>query len=267
MLKIPIMRASPRRILPTHWAIISAVLLAAGFFGFEAPALIVCAIFVGARSRRPALALGFLAVPLGVLLTLGILAWNSLRPRFQGMGLPGTASFNLDRNTRCYQTTGGCMGNGCEWLKEWPQNFGLSLMCATFGPPPHTYHGPYPTNEEIQSLINNAPLIPLDEFLDGKMTIQGRQIELGKQTVDRLFSDLGILFPDSPVTGSRTEVRAGIFQESCLVIGARASGNPAVGLPETEGVYLFELKGLKPFARFVFKGHAYRIPWLLTSRP
>jgi hypothetical protein len=172
--------------------------------------LIACAV-----RWRSALALSpVLLSPVIALFAVGISDWFSKRPQFYGMGLPGMEFFNLDSKTRCYRTTGGCVVTGGEWLFEIPHNAGLKTMCAVFGPPRHTYHGPYPTLEQALTLTTNAPATPVQKFLDGQVVLPGNSVELSKKTTEDLLFDFGNIFAGADFEGVTTEVKLRCFKSN-----------------------------------------------------
>jgi hypothetical protein len=222
---------------------------------------IVCA--VRWRSVRALSVLLF--SPVTVLFAFGISDWFSRRPQFHGMGLPGMEFSNLDSKTRCYHATGGCVVTGGEWLFEIPHNVGLEMMCAVFGPPTKTYHGAYPTIEQALVLTTNAPPTPIRRFLDGQVVTRSKSVELGKKTIEDLLFDFGNVYAGTELDGVATEVKAAVFQEQCLVVRVRTTDRDGGPDGESDGVYLFDITEVRPFARFVLKGHAWRrIPRLLT---
>jgi len=220
-------------------------------------------LIVAIRWRSFGTAATILIGPFVVLFATGIADWFSQRPQVWGMGLPGMEFFNLNPATRCYRATGGCVVWGGEWLVEKPHNEALKLMCAAFGPPRRTYHGAYPTLEEALEFMAHAPLIPRQEFVSGRFVLDGNHVKLGEQTVTDLLFDLGnfgaLMDDDSYIT----EFRAAVYQKECLIIRVHTKDLDSRDHREWDGLYLFDAKRLKPFARYVRKGQPDRIPRLL----
>jgi hypothetical protein len=74
-------------------------------------------------------------------------------------GLPFIETFNLDPETRCRQTTSGCIVRGNEWCTHDSYNFAIRLMILCFGEMPREYHGPYPSREEaISTFAQGVPV-------------------------------------------------------------------------------------------------------------
>ena len=183
------------------------------------------------------------------------------------MGLPGNEFFNLDPATRCFRSTGGCIVNGDEWMTQFPHNAGLRFMTTLFGAPRGTYHGPYPTKEEAMLVTETVSETPAKLFLQGKVLVGGKEIELGTEKIQMLLQDFGMVFFDANLDDSHRRVRAQVFQERCLVlrVGTREVVPNGSVLDESEGIVLFDLDGLRPFARYVLSGHAERLPRLLMN--
>lgn len=49
------------------------------------------------------------------------------------------------------------MVDGSEGFWQEPNNVAVRLMASVFGPMPGTYHGPYPTKEEVRALLRENP--------------------------------------------------------------------------------------------------------------
>jgi hypothetical protein len=215
------------------------------------------------RSLFPTLLIA--ASPLTVIFAMGIADWFSTRPQFVGMGLPSMTASNLDPDTRCYHSTGGCVVGGGEWIFLSPRNAGLKLMCTVFGRPRHTYRGPYPNPEDALALVTNATRTATKDFLDGRVTAKGREIILKRKTVDGILFDLGNIYAGADIDGVTTEVQANIYQERCLIVRVRTEDRNSPEIGTSDGIYLFDADTVRPFARFILAGRAGRIPRLLTE--
>jgi hypothetical protein len=198
---------------------------------------------------------------------VGVHEWFRDRPTLSYMGLPGAEFFNLDPATRCFRSTGGCIVSGDEWMTQSPHNAGLRLMTTLFGPPRGTYHGPYPSKEEAMRVTETAAETPLNLFLEGSVFVNGNAIPLGKDTVNTLLRDFEMSLFDANPADSQRHVRAGVFQERCLVlrVGTKDIMPNGSVLDESEGIVLFDLDGLRPFALYELSGHAERLPRLLMK--
>ena len=203
--------------------------------------------------------------PVTVLFAFGISDWFSNRPRFYGMGLPGRDYFNLDSTTRCYRATGGCVVTGGEWLFELPHNAGLATMCAIFGPPSATYHGLYPRLEEARDLTTTASITAIQTFLEGAVVVEGASIELGKKVVEDILWDFDDDFAGIELDGVANEIKATVLQGQCLMVRVHATYPGSRFGDESDGIYLFDRRRMRPFARYILKGTSPRIPRLLTA--
>jgi hypothetical protein len=104
-------------------------------------------------------------------------------------------------------------------------------------------------------------------FLQGKGLVGGKQIALGTEKIHTLLRDFEMIFYDANSDDSHRRVRAQVFQERCLVLRVatkEALPNGSV-LDESEGIVLFDLDGLRPFALYLLSGHAARVPRLLMN--
>lgn len=200
--------------------------------------------------------------PMAIAFYQGASEWFDERPAFTGNGLPSNRASNLNRDTRCYRRIGGCVVYGSEWVYHDSHNAGLKLMTILFGQPPKTYHGPYPTYEEATNATASAAIIPLTQFETGEFTVDGHTLHIDPKNINLLVWDLGNNLLEVP------NVRAVIWQNECLVIHLQTINQSQTNPKTADGVYLFEINGLKPFARYVDgNSHSPRIPQLLTSLP
>lgn len=235
--------------------------------GFLAVGTIVASIPLAFRWRSALPLMLLLVNPTSISFCLGTIEWFNEKPRLSFMGLPGNEFFNLDPTTRCYRSTGGCLVTGNEWLTRSPHNAGLRLMVNLFGGPKGTYHGPYPSKAEAVTLTAAASETPSELFLKGTVLANGREIALGRDNVQKLLRDFGMIFFGIDSDNSSQKVRATIFQDRCLIIQISMKQRNPDGslLDESEGVVLYDSNNLRPFARYVLSGNASRIPALLIN--
>jgi hypothetical protein len=227
----------------------------------------LASLILAVRWRRYWPLLPIILNPLVLGFGVGVHEWFRDRPTLSYMGLPGTEFFNLDPATRCYRSTGGCIVSGDEWMTQFPHNAGLRFMTTLFGAPGGTYHGPYPTKEEAVLVTETASETPANLFLQGKVLVSGKEIALGTEKVRTLLQDFGMIFFDANWDDIHRRVRAQVFQERCLVlrVGTKEVRPNGSVLDESEGIVLFDLDGLRPFALYVLSGHAGRQPRLLMN--
>lgn len=210
-----------------------------------------------ATVRKSWTALGALLLlnPIAMIFWLGIASYIGGEPHLTGVGLPGPEYYNIDRNTRCFKRSGGCVVTGNEWLFILPNNAAVRLMAFVFGPPRKSYDGPYPAREEAISLTDSAPLISVDEFDDGNVVLDGNVIMLDADLTQQL---LGFYYSFAKITGdtSGTTVRAALFEERCMMV--RITQDMAEILSHKDGdcdqIFLIDLNTKTPFARYLLAG-------------
>lgn len=107
------------------------------------------------------------------------------------------APSNLDRELRCYlsATEDGDLAPPYMPVFNFANNFTLRTLYALGGPVRNTYHGPYPTLKEAESLIA-AKGVLLDEaaFKAGAIDVGTRHVHLPQRGIDQLeggFVDYG----------------------------------------------------------------------------
>jgi hypothetical protein len=235
--------------------------------GFLFIAATIISLLLAVRWRSALLLIPLLLNPMSLSFGCGLHEWFNEKPQFHYKGLPGDEFYNLDPDTRCYRETGGCKVYGDEWITYSPHNAALSLMVSVFGPPKHTYHGPYPSKTEAMKLTQANSLTSPDAFLNGKVQVNGREIAIGQDKAKKIIGDFGIYLFELDSNDVVRNVRAAIFREHCLVIRVSSKERMPTGLfeNESEGIVLFDLDSLHPIARYVLSGYAQRIPRLLND--
>jgi len=235
---------------------------------FLIPASLLAASALSFVWRDKTIVVVLLLNPMAMAFYNGTSDWFDERPAFSGNGLPNHDARNLDRDTRCYYSIGGCKVSGAEWVFHDSHNAGLRFMTIVFGPPPKTYHGAYPLIEEATAAISKAEDTPVAVFLQGKLLMDGRTIDLGQKTAKTILDDFGIYIIDANLLIYRHEIKAAIWKNECLIISARQHyiDDSLHPIENKEGIYLFQLNGLKPIARLIIKGEITpRTPKLLSD--
>jgi len=206
----------------------------------------------------PALLL-LIANPLGVFFMGGLVDYAGGAPTLRSMGLPSREFFNIDRESRCFRRTGGCVVSGNEWVFEVPHNLGVQISVAMFGPPSRSYDGPYPTKDEALKLVSAAPKLDVAEFNKGRIPNGNASIQLDPAMVERLLDDMGsdlVLGDQLDGEASKSSVQASVFEGRCLIIRFV----DFVPFPTTtesnvrDSMVLIDLKVLRPFAYYGNKG-------------
>jgi hypothetical protein len=212
--------------------------------------LLVAAVFW--KSWRPVLVLAF--SPLVVSFAFGVFSWFGDRPAYFVYGLPGPSFFNLDKNSRTYLSTLGCVSDGGEKLELLRANLGLSLMCRIFGWPPSTYHGNFPSQEEAETLTNSAPITPFEVFIKGFAIFGDQSLQLNERQTRQMLRGCN---SSANVDTDSTSVRCASVGEDCVLI--RIINHDPIF--ETDLIYLIDRAKVWPFAVYVLRGNAHRFPY------
>lgn len=224
------------------------------------PICLMAALVLGVVWKNKTIAALVLLNPMAIAFYQGAAEWFDERPAFTGNGLPNCEASNLDRETRCYRRVGGCVVYGGEWVYHDAHNSGLRLMLFLLGPPPKTYHGPYPSQEEAINATAKAALVSPEEFEAGKFKAEELNVEWGEKMTLDLLSDLGLLI----ATEDGVQIRTAIWQKECLIIHVQKPGIKDEPYTEVNGIYLFQIKSMKPIARYLIgETRGPRIPRLL----
>jgi hypothetical protein len=205
----------------------------------------------------------WVASPVGIAFFMGVSAWSSERPAYVGAGLPSPSAANLDRDSRIWWNIGGCVISGNEWVYFTPHNFGLRLTATLLGSPPATYHGVYPTENEVKTLMEKTAMTPNSDFFRGVVVAEGKRIEIGKNCADLIRRDLGLELFDADEDLVKGKVAALLVNSECLVVRIKCEGdffNGEPGQTHRDAAMLMDVKTMLPFARYSFAGSLPRIP-------
>lgn len=211
------------------------------------------------RTWRPALFL-LLANPLCVFFVGGLVDYARGAPRLLSMGLPSMESYSIDRDTRCFYQSGGCVIYGHEWVFQGSHNLGVATLVHIFGPPWRSYDGPYPGKEEATQFVSKAAKLNVPEFIKGRIPNGDKPIQLDPRMVEKLLGQMGsFLAVDSQFDGesSNSYAQAAVFQDRCLILrvvgadGFTSRGDSA----DQDFIVLIDLKNLRPFAYYRNKGY------------
>lgn len=210
------------------------------------------------RSWRPIMILA--ASPLAVLFMAGALAWFAEQPAYRCVGLGRGEFYNLDRDSRTYAATSGCVIYGGEFLRDEPWNLGLSLMSRAFGWPLQAYQGAYPTPVEAARLTESAPPLLSEEFEQGKIKIgKGRTLDLGKSQAYQMLLDSGGMagaIPEIPLC----QIRVAQVGDECVVLRVTHAAGDYTG-DGMDVIYLIDPQQKWPFARYVLAGDVASFPF------
>lgn len=244
----------PNRIFILLWLFLLSPL---GMFSVLIIPILIHGLIVAAVYRkRVGLVLLLVLNPMCVFFFGGVIDYWQGSPTLNYMGYPASNFFNIDPETRCFKSNGGCVINGGEWVYQSTHNYGVLMMCNIFGPPARSYHGPYPTRDEAILLMGNAETIDTDAFRSGAFKVGGEVFELPQEMIER-YADRWMLYGLSGKYGYGSEleivVRGGLYQGRCLILGIQQfeveprSANPFL---EADMMILIDTKTMRPFAHF-----------------
>lgn len=237
-------------------------------FSVLIPLLVVIGVIVGACRSVGwiCLSLLLLANPLTVFFVLGIVDYSMGAPCLQFRGLPTIESFNVDRETRCFRSGGGCCIFGNEWVFDGSHNLALEFMCAVFGPPSRAYDGPYPTREEALEIVSLAPELNRDDFVEGRIEVGGESMKMDAAMIGSWLEDAGMDWglPEigDPSGGkSGMHVQAAVFARRCLVLRMLAPYSLHSGLRrvDQDTIILVDMMNMRPFAYYEISGYWMRL--------
>ncbi|MEO5713269.1 MAG: hypothetical protein ABIT37_07250 [Luteolibacter sp.] len=199
-----------------------------------------------------------LANPLSLFALRAVKDYAGGAPRLQFMGLPNMEFWNIDKKTRCFKTTGGCLVGGDEWVVETPNNLTLSVLCSTFGPPSQSYNGPYPDKSTALRLVSSAPLQKAGDLSQYRFSVGTEVFELDHEKADALGSGLGIFRPfGEDFYPEIVQVRAASFEQRCLILwAAEIDPSDPTKSPEKESLVLIDRKNMRPFCYYRIRGDA-----------
>jgi hypothetical protein len=195
--------------------------------------------------------------PMTVIFSLGFASHMGRTPSIGHPGLAGLESFNLDRETRCFHSAGGCIITGNEWMFPGVRNAGLGMAVRLFGPPSASYHGPYPTKEEALALVQSAPDQEVHLFIGGEVKLRDQRFKLPDDLLDQIESQFGPwvrLGPESRDRVCRFRIQAETHENRCLIL--RLAQHDLADGRDQEFLILIDLKNMRPFANYNVKNAA-----------
>jgi hypothetical protein len=218
--------------------------------------LIPLALWLAIRNRSVfALLLALLANPLSFFFMRGIADYAGGRPALRGRGLPDAEYANIDPQTRCLRSSGGCVIRGNEWVVIMPHNAALRMVTFLLGPPADTYDGPYPTRFEAAAASKAGVPVSVEEFRSGMIPTDEGRIRLNPADVEKIGSSF-FLFSGFAM-GEEVEgekFQAALWKKRCLILHWRESPIDAPREEADEIIVLIDIRNGRPFAVYRMAG-------------
>ena len=166
--------------------------------------------------------------------------------------------YNVDRETRCFRQTGGCVSHSNEWVFQMPHNLALRVAAKIFGPPARSYDGPYPSKEEALGLVASGSALDISLLRKGEVRVGKQMIQLEPEMV----RELGFTFMMMPIADSEPtyddegfRAQAILYQGRCLILRLI---DMSMGLgDEMDCLILIDARVRRPFAYYPIKGHQF----------
>lgn len=205
--------------------------------------------------------------PLCVSFAGGLVEYMGGAPKLRYMGLPRMEFFNVDRETRCFHSTGGCLIYGNEWLFQGSHNLGVFVAAKIFGPPSKSYDGPYPSRDEALVLMASSPNLEIQLLRRGEIRVGKQMIQLDPEVMADLVPQYVMISsaePESSDDDMDFRAQAVLYQDRCLILRFVDRG---MGLDdETDCLVLIDARVRRPFAYYPIKGrgfpHSPRVQYL-----
>jgi hypothetical protein len=166
-----------------------------------------------------------LCSPLSLWFAVGFAAYDDANTQMMGVGLQPSRDSFIHPYTRLPIATSGCIVDGNEWVRDLPYNAALMLRTALAGPPPGTYRGPIPKEEEAREALETADLLDWRDLARDRVTVEGRSVRLQRWLGPAL---LDACFHFDPLNEKVDEardphglVRASIWMHQVLLIAFR----------------------------------------------
>lgn len=210
------------------------------------------------RKAWPPLILLIAANPFAFFFFGGMADYAKGSPKLRGMGLPSLEYFNVDPQTRCFRSGGGCVIRGHEWVSQGFHNLGVLTAVTAFGYPSGSYDGPYPSKEQAAELTANAPDLPLGDFQKGNVRIGDRLIQLDPSFIP----DWGMMFGMFELhegmegeAGYEIRAKAALFEDRCLIL--RLIQQEPGSREARDFIILLDTLNRRPFAYYRISGSPF----------
>ncbi len=214
------------------------------------------------RKEWLALAATIFGNPLSVFFAGGLSDYMQGAPSLHYMGLRELEFYNVDRETRCFRRSGGCVIHSNEWVSQLPHNLALQVASKILGPPSRSYDGPYPDKEKSLGLVDSSPALDINLLRKGVIRTGDLTIQLDPEMIGEFGSMFGMFdIVDSVPLEDESGFRAqAVLSESrCLVL--RLTEIDGAAGHDQDFVILIDRRNMRPFAYYCNKGRAFfRVP-------
>jgi hypothetical protein len=129
-------------------------------------------------------------------------------------GYPSREPPSLDRKTRCYWRSSGCVVRGHEWAIHEPYNHAVQAMTTLCGYMPGAYTGPYPSEAAAMAALQAATPVFWDDLLEGRVVLGDVVVPLDETVRGWLQGE----YDEQSRVGISIEPAAVLWKEDFLLI-------------------------------------------------
>lgn len=192
----------------------------------------------------------------------GVVDYMGHRPHLTVRGLSIPEIHNIDPKTRCFQYgRHGGIFLLLEIITE-SHNMALRTLATRFGPPKHSYDGPYPNKKEAVEAVKQGTPITRANFASGIIPLADHPVKLDPKQTAWICSAILQYNPDDPSPphdSGNTEEKliAAQWQSRCLVVQQQWIGekNDIIDI-----IVLIDIKTTRPFAIYRLNKNS-RVPY------
>lgn len=205
-------------------------------------------------------------LPTMLVFLAGVVSYVRGRATLLYVGLPGTTSLNLDRELRCCRGTLGDVVRGNEWIGQFPNNGAVRLLIAVFDYMPGTYTGPYPTEGQAITAVNQGVPISADDLAADQVIIGDDTLRLDEGVGRRLLASSHFPMKSSDIPAGKERImptiRAAVWQNECVLL--RIPFDPLYQQSDSAMVVVLSKKHGRPFAYYGIGEYHHNyppVPW------
>jgi len=216
---------------------------------FLVPGLVGMVVYALMRRRYVSLAAVVLLNPLFIAFLLGCRSYLKGAPTLYGMGLPRIEYFNIDPDTRCFKSTGGCLVRGNEWVFQVPSNFAVRLLAKLWGPAQGCYDGPYPTTAQaLARLASDSVDLGWEDFINDRIPLGERVVSIEPETGKEILRGLQFYLE---LEEDRPTISAALFQDRCLIARIKSANEQRLSVSGVKDyIIFFDTQNGMPFAYY-----------------